>query len=355
MPAPAGTIRDIASHSMNGTAEAATLAGMRQLGLIGAGEAVEMVPLTGGVASDIWLVRSSTRSFAVKRALEKLRVKADWHAPVSRNTSEVAWLRRAATAAPDSVPHVLAHSAELGFFAMDFLEPAAHPVWKQELRAGRADPAFAGQVGAVLARIHASTADLPSIADQFNDNDLFRALRIEPYLEFTAMRHPEVADILLGIADGTLATHRALVHGDISPKNILVGPRGPIFLDAECAWYGDPAFDLAFCLNHLLLKCLWNPAAAPGFLASFDSLVRGYVQGVRWEEPGALEARAAALLPALLLARIDGKSPVEYVTDEQARDLVRKFAVSSLRHRQPRLAAIRAAWAEALVEEDMLE
>ena len=72
-------------------------------------------------------------------------------------------------------------------------------------------------------------------------------------------------------------TKRALVHGDVSPKNILVGPRGPVFLDAECAWYGDPAFDLAFCLNHLLLKCLWTPRRGAGFLACFDALAAAYL------------------------------------------------------------------------------
>ena len=105
------------------------------------------------------------------------------------------------------------------------------------------------------------------------------------------------------------------MHGDVSPKNILVGPRGPVFLDAECAWYGDPAFDLAFCLNHLLLKCSVVPQAKAGFLRCFDALSDAYLDGDRFE---GVEARAASLLPALLLARVDGKSPVEYLTERRA-------------------------------------
>ncbi|MCC7272734.1 MAG: aminoglycoside phosphotransferase family protein, partial [Alphaproteobacteria bacterium] len=127
-----------------------------------------------------------------------------------------------------------------------------------------------------------------------------------------------------------------------------VGPDGPIFLDAECAWYGDPAFDLAFCLNHLLLKCLWTPVATPGFLAAFDALAAAYLPGVNWESAEALERRVAALLPALLLARIDGKSPVEYITDESTRDVVRHIAVPLIAEAPPSLPSVRRAWQHAV-------
>ena len=83
-----------------------------------------------------------------------------------------------------------------------------------------------------------------------------------PYLLATARAHPDRAAALESLAETTARTKFTVVHGDVSPKNILIGPRGPVFIDAECAWFGDPAFDLAFCLNHLLLKCLWVPAAA---------------------------------------------------------------------------------------------
>ena len=146
----------------------------------------------------------------------------------------------------------------------------------------------------------------------------------------------------------TAATRLALVHGDVSPKNILIGPAGPVFLDAECACYGDPAFDLAFCLNHLLLKCLWTPDAAPAFLDCFDVLTETYLEGVAWEPPEALEARAAPLLAGLFLARIDGKSPVEYVTDKADKARVRRVARALLEGPVDRLGAVRAAWAAEL-------
>jgi hypothetical protein len=121
-----------------------------------------------------------------------------------------------------------------------------------------------------------------------------------------------------------------------------------VFLDAECAWYGDPAFDLAFCLNHLLLKCLWTPAAAPGFLACFDALAEAYLGGAAWEPRAELEARAAALLPGLFLARVDGKSPVEYVTADTDKERVRRVAGAFLQAPPGALAPIREAWAVEL-------
>ena len=138
------------------------------------------------------------------------------------------------------------------------------------------------------------------------------------------------------------------MHGDVSPKNILRGPDGPVFLDAECAWWGDPAFDVAFCLNHLLLKCLWTPSATSGFLACFDALAAAYLAGVAWEAPHALEARAARLLPGLFLARVDGKSPVEYITTEHDRNRVRRTARALLVHPVETLGDVRLAWTKEL-------
>src|SRR5262249_21690254 len=148
-------------------------------------------------------------------------------------------------------------------------------LWKAELRKGRADPAFAAEVGRRLARIHAATSGRKDIAAAFATDENFYAIRLEPYLVATARGHSSLEPILKALVDRTKNTRTALVHGDVSPKNILVGRQGPIFLDAECAWYGDPAFDLAFCLNHMLLKSVWVPASTQAFLLSFDALKNG--------------------------------------------------------------------------------
>jgi aminoglycoside phosphotransferase (APT) family kinase protein len=186
------------------------------------------------------------------------------------------------------------------------------------------------------------------VAERFANDAVFPSIRLEPYLEATARVHPTLAPTLMALSRATLATKIALVHGDVSPKNILVGPRGPIFLDAECAWFGDPVFDLAFCLNHLLLKCIWVPAAADRFLASYDALKDAYLERVTWEQADVLEQRASRLLPALLLGRIDGKSPVEYITDERGKSRVREVATGLIASPVATLAEIRDAWAQQL-------
>jgi hypothetical protein len=127
-----------------------------------------------------------------------------------------------------------------------------------------------------------------------------------------------------------------------------MGPRGAVFLDAECAWYGDPAFDLAFCANHLLLKCLWRPQWADRYLECFDALVSGYLANAAWEPRVDLEARTAHLLAGLFLGRVDGKSPVEYVTEDAQRERVRRTAVSWLLQPLDTLSELRAQWRDAL-------
>jgi aminoglycoside phosphotransferase (APT) family kinase protein len=320
---------------------------LRELGLVGA-EQVTGSPLTGGVSSDIWRIETAGGPLCVKRALAKLRVAADWQAPIARNVYEARWLQVANDAAPGAAPRLLGQHARLGVVAMDYLAPEEHRLWKEELRRGHADVVAARAVGATLARIHAFTAARPELASQFDSDPIFFAIRLEPYLLATARRHPDLAGALEALVERTRNRPVALVHGDVSPKNILVGAHGPVFLDAECAWWGDPAFDLAFCLNHLLLKCLWTPASRVGFLACFDALAAAHLGGVDWEPRDAFEQRAATLLPALLLARVDGKSPVEYVTHERDRETVRRVARRFVQAPVARLAEVADGWREEL-------
>ena len=294
--------------------------------IVSAHQHIRLTPLAGGVSSDIYRADMPSRVVCVKRALPKLKVAADWRAPVDRSRYEVEWMRVAGAIAPGAVPEILGEDRRSGAFAMAFLPPETHPLWKTQLRDGTIEPAVAAAVGDVLGRIHRATADRPDIGERFPTDDIFFAIRLDPYLVATARAHPDVATRLLTLVETTRATKCTLVHGDFSPKNLLAGPAGPVILDAECAWYGDPAFDLAFVLNHLLLKGAWQPQWRARYAVAFDALAAAYFPHVVWEPYTTLAARTAALLPGLMLARIDGKSPVEYLTDDAVKDDVRSFA-----------------------------
>ena len=285
--------------------------------------------LTGGVSSDIYLVSDGTGRVAAKRALAQLKVAAEWHAPPERSASEASWLRVAEELAPGLSPRLLAFAPDPGWLLLEFLDPVTHPVWKQQLLDGHIDAEVARSVGAGLGTLHRATAARPELATRFATDDLFDALRIDPYLRALLPQHPAIADRIEAIITRTASTRLLLVHGDVSPKNILVGPHGPVLLDAECAWWGDPAFDIAFLLTHLVAKTAHAPGRRAELADAIDCFVTAYVARVDWEVADDLLGRVGDLLPALVLARVDGKSPLEYLTDVE-RDVLRERALQLL-------------------------
>ncbi|WP_395751825.1 phosphotransferase family protein [Prosthecobacter sp.] len=304
---------------------------LQSAGLI-TGTDICVTPLTGGVSSDIVLVESTTQKLVVKAALEKLRVKDDWFVDVSRNRVEQSFFEYVSPILPASVPRILGGGD--GWFAMEYLGDALQN-WKAQLLAGHISADTACMAGEVLGRMHASSWNDPVAHERFATLPNFQALRIDPYLLTTAERVPDAAPFLRAEAARLAETKLALVHGDYSPKNLLVGPGRLIVLDAECAWFGDPAFDAAFLLTHLHLKGLLNPQALqliPAFWSSYTAAC-GHD----------LEQRTVILLLCLLLARAHGKSPAEYLSAEQ-RDVVTRFVLSHL-SRPPSIAALTEAWA----------
>src|SRR5262245_25772274 len=195
---------------------------LRELQLVGAHERLSGEPLTGGVSSDIWRIDTAHAALCAKRALPQLRVAALWQAPVERNRYEARWMQVANSAVPGSAPTLLGQHEALGVLVMGYLEPASHPLWKQQLRDGVASVDTARAVGDTLGHIHAHAAARPELAAQFDSGAIFFDIRLEPYLLATAARHPVHADALRALVARTQARACTLVHGDVSPKNILV-------------------------------------------------------------------------------------------------------------------------------------
>ena len=308
---------------------------LHDLGLAEANDPLEVAPLAGGVASDIARVTVGEHAYCVKFALERLKVEEDWRVPVHRNRAEYAWLQFAATIVPSSVPRLYGQS-DLGF-AMEYLAPGEVRLWKDALLHEAPDIQHAKSVAAAIAKIHSASTRSEFRQRAFMNHDDFRAIRIEPYLTFTASRHASLARHLERLGDRLYYSRTALVHGDVSPKNILFRGDSPVLLDAECATMGDPAFDVAFCLNHLVLKSMHRPEHCNDLHLAALEFWASYAEHVDWEPRRDLEARAAELIPALMLARVDGKSPVEYLSGAN-QDRVRGLAISLIPNPLPTLS-----------------
>lgn len=305
-----------------------------------------LVPLGGGVSCEIFKVVQDGTTFVVKRALARLRVAAEWRADLSRNAVEHAFFQTMAGPLAGSVPRVFFHNPTRGYFTMECLGNDWQN-WKEVLLRGGIDPAHGALAGTLLGKLHASTWEDAAMREKFDTTANFRQLRTDPYLRAAALRRPEVAAELLAEADRLENCHVCLVHGDFSPKNMLVRDRRMMLLDAEVAWFGDPAFDAAFLLTHLFLKGLYHAPRPTAWQENARAAWHAYTLAIGPRMTTALEARCVRLLPALLLARVDGKSPVEYL-DPHQQETVRLFAVEHLRRPATDLVALTDAWHQKL-------
>jgi len=197
--------------------------------------------------------------------------------------------------------------------------------WKSALLRGAALEEDAARAAKLMGTIHAqSWADSEAQA-KFQTWPNFFALRVEPYLLTTGSRHPKLRSLFEEEAERLRRTALALVHGDFSPKNILISRERLVLLDCEAAWFGDPAFDAAFLLNHLFLKALHLPAWREDYLRLAVVCWSEYHAGLAQRFDGNLSFRSGRLLLMVMLAPMDGKSPVEYIAEERKKELVRGF------------------------------
>jgi len=290
------------------------------------GRNVLVKPLGGGVSSDVFLIDDEGKRFVVKRALPQLKVRDHWQADTSRNRVEYEFLRYLSRVVPDAAPAVFAVGAD--YFTMEYFGPE-YRNWKELLLSGDCQPQHAVRAARILGTLHRVSFGNSELASQFDTTPNFHQLRTDPYLLTTGRRHSGLQERFEQEAVRLDKTRECLVHGDYSPKNILIGSGRTVLLDCEVACYGDPAFDLAFLIKHLLLKSLYHAPLDRDLQKIIGTLVEAYYDERQMENNGDLDSRTARLLLMLLLARIDGKSPVEYLT-EPKQDFVRNFVSARL-------------------------
>jgi aminoglycoside phosphotransferase (APT) family kinase protein len=289
----------------------------------------DAVELGGGVSNVVLGVRIGDRDVVVKQALPRLRVTDEWTAKRERALNEAAALELAGRIAPAAVPRVL--DVDTGRFALVVERaPAAWRPWKEQLLAGAAETAVATRLGELLASWHRSTSGDSSVAERFGDDDIFEQLRLAPYHRTVAERRPELADAIHEQVDALLARRSCLVHGDYSPKNVLIGDGGLWVIDFEVAHYGDPVFDIAFLITHLLLKAIRRPESRHAYERCATAFLDAY--------GGVPAARLLGQVGCLVSARVDGKSPVEYLDGRRKR--ARALGAQLLLEPPPSLAAV---------------
>jgi 5-methylthioribose kinase len=279
--------------------------------------------LGGGVSNTVLLVESDTRRFVMKQALGKLRVKQEWLADQSRIFRESAALRKLSEYLPDgSLPEVLFEDRDNFIFAMS-AAPSASVCWKEFLLNGEIRVETAERVGELLALMASVSWRAAAWESEFGDQTVFDQLRIDPYYRAAARKHPDLYPRAARLIEQSAARRVSLTHGDWSPKNFLVDGDQLMAIDFEVIHFGDPSFDAAFLLNHLLLKSFYRPQWASLYAQAADAFWRAYLAGVpreSWIAPATLSH-----LGWLMLARVDGKSPAEYLRGA-VQDRVRRFA-----------------------------
>jgi 5-methylthioribose kinase len=316
-----------------------------EVNLLPPGVSARVEQLTGGVSSAVFRVTWDAEAVVVKQALPKLQVRDDWTSRVERSATEA---RAASVLAgllpPGSILPPMYVDERRSLFVMPSAPPGAE-TWKALLMRGELSTVSARCVGRLLGLLHARSQSSPDLAREFADRQDFVALRVDPYLRVTAQRRPEVAAPLDKHTARMLSVRECLVHGDYSPKNLLVEPSRPgdmILLDHEVCHWGDPAFDVAFCLTHLHLKACTFPPRTSEFLDLAAVFWSAYLEIAAPAHASSLECNVVGMLGCLLAARVDGKSPAEYLTTEALRQRVRRLADAILLKEPRTLRAVRA-------------
>ncbi len=303
--------------------DSAALCGyLRRTGRIAPAVEVATQVLAGGVScKTVRVDLSDGRAWVLKQALAKLRVQADWFSDPARIHREAAGLRWLARLAPpgatvdfvfeDFETHVLAMTAV----------PNPHTNWKTQLLAHGPEADHAAQFGRLLGTIHRNaTSHRTELSVEFGDTTFFDQLRLDAYYRAAAAQVPAAADFYTRLIADTLAHRVTLVHGDYSPKNVLVNAGRLVLLDHEVVHWGDPGFDLGFALTHLLAKARHRPPHRTAFVRAANEFWHAYRMETAGLYPG-LEARAGRHALGCLLARVDGRSPLEYLTSAERTSL----------------------------------
>ena len=270
--------------------------------------------LRGGVSNRTILYEGKEDCIVIKQALRKLRTKSSWYSDPERLKVEANALDWLNSFLPDNtVPKRMFLDGDNFILGMEAVAQPHENLKELLLRRSPADDLIA-QMGELLGIIHSVGLQDTNAKILFSDQRYFRSLRIEPYYEHTAAVQPMLKNFYDDLIRSTFNHCHTIVHGDYSPKNILVKNDKLVLLDHEVMHYGDPAFDVGFALTHLLSKANhFNDLVFIKYASIFWSAYT-----IKFPFPdSAFEARCVNHSLACLLARVYGRSALEYLTENQ--------------------------------------
>ncbi len=282
--------------------------------LINEEERLSCKVLTGGVSAKTIYVEKS-RPVVIKQALQRLKTKSDWFSDPARILIEnlgLNWLYK--NLPQGSIPQPIFCDEENHLLIMEAISPPAENL-KELLLAGVIEKEYIKSFGELLGTIHLKSLDDPDAAKMFNNREYFINLRIEPYYQHTSQKLTQYQTFYADLIKSTLDSQLTIVHGDFSPKNVLIKDGRLILLDHEVMHFGDPAFDVGFSLTHFLSKAnhLNDETFVDAALLSWNSYRNIFNFGA-----DNFEQRCVKHLLGCMLARVHGKSPLEYLAaDEQ--------------------------------------
>ena len=295
-----------------------------------------LVELAWGVSNRVFRVnRTNEPDLVVKQSCEQLRTEIEWKSQLERNAREAEVQKYLhSLELPARIPRVIHVDESNHTFVMDAID-ASHTVWKQALLDGHVSVDVFTSTAVTLATIHRNSRLEPPPQHSWNDRTVFDELRIDPFYRWVSSRNPSLRPVIDQLVCCLETTGLCVVLADFSPKNILLTQEGLALVDFETAHLGDPAFDMGFFLSHLVLKSL---RATPGSSQIHDGLpvvwetYHQTLEGTQKSFAAAglpFEARCVRHLAACMLARIEGKSPVDYLSETESAT-ARKIAVEAL-------------------------
>ncbi|HSD44890.1 MAG TPA: aminoglycoside phosphotransferase family protein [Burkholderiales bacterium] len=322
-------------------------AALRAMDLLAPGDLPRLLPLSISGEARVYRAEMGWGTLCLKRT-EFAPTGAAEQAIAERVDTERRWLKLAQIIVPGCTPTVLGSLPSGGCLALEYLDEPEFPTWQSRLAGGRVEPWVAAELGHLTGRLHAASAHSTAVAQQLAGRAAFQALRIAPAFGRIAAAHADCAVQLERIEGELGATRITLVHGDLAPENVLCGPRGPVLIDADCAHFGDPAIDVATVLAALGLRLVAHCRLRAEYAACWDAFHGSYSAHVVWEMADRIEARAAALIPALALAAIEAGTVAGLAAATGAGRAARDAARDLLLAPPERLDALRDAWLNAL-------